>query len=48
MIRRDIDPSTVVYERYLDAARDYDKHLVEVWDKGLDALLVFVSMAVLF
>jgi hypothetical protein len=32
-----------VWKQYLDVARSFDTGSVEVWDKGLDALLVFVS-----
>ena len=44
VIRNEIDPSTVVYERYIECAKDHDKNFLNIWDKGLDALLVFVSL----
>ena len=43
-----IEKDDAVWKQYVDTARDFDKKMVEEWNKFLDVILVFVSISLLW
>jgi hypothetical protein len=43
ILTEQISSEAAVWTQYIDVAKNFDANFIEVWEKGLDALLAFVS-----